>query len=495
MHIAVVGGGVSGLSSALTLARAGHDVTVIERDDTPMPASADEAFEWDRRGAPQVRHSHAFLARLVGILRNDHRDIYDALIAEGATEMRFGDDLPPTMTNFDRQPDDDQLVMLACRRTTFEWVLRRAALAEGRVTFRVGVGVDGLTTGENRIDGIPHVDGVHLADGSTVAADRVVVAAGRRSVLPDWLSAIGAEPVHEEVEDTGIVYFSRFYRLRDDAQYPPRTGPIGGDLGYLKYGVFVGDNRTFSVTLATPVADDELRKLLADPTVFDSCARQLVATAPWLDGRATPLLGQDGADDGVHVMAGLLNRWREYVMVDDDGKRRPVATGVLPVGDAVLCTNPLYGRGCSTGFWGATLLSNAVAATGDDPVATMLAYDDALRSEILPWYRSGVEQDAEARRVATAMLSGEDPDGDATDPRAFMRAVFRDGLLPALRYDAVVLRAFFRTFNLLTAPDTMMKDPEIGNRVLAVWQARDSRPPEAPLGPKRRRDLVSLLAS
>jgi 2-polyprenyl-6-methoxyphenol hydroxylase-like FAD-dependent oxidoreductase len=74
MQIVVVGGGVAGLGSALVLARQGHDVTVIERDDTPMPTSADDAFEWDRRGAPQVRHSHAFLARLTGLLRREHPD-------------------------------------------------------------------------------------------------------------------------------------------------------------------------------------------------------------------------------------------------------------------------------------------------------------------------------------------------------------------------------------------------------------------------------------
>ena len=144
MHVLIVGGGVSGLGSALVLARQGHRVTVVERDDTPMPATADEAFDWDRRGAPQVRHSHAFLARLVGLLRRDYADVYAELLAQGATEMRFGDDLPPTITDFQRLPDDDELVMLACRRTTFEWVLRRAAVAEGRVTFRTGVGVDGL---------------------------------------------------------------------------------------------------------------------------------------------------------------------------------------------------------------------------------------------------------------------------------------------------------------------------------------------------------------
>ena len=483
MQVLVVGGGVAGLGSALALAQQGHDVTVVERDDTPMPESADEAFEWDRRGAPQVRHSHAFLARLVGMLRRDHADIYAELLAEGATEMRFGDDLPPTITDYVREPEDDDLVMLACRRTTFEWVLRRRALAEGRVTFRVGVGVAGVLLGEPIDESdLPHVEGVRLANGTELRADLTVVAAGRRSALSDWLVEAGLPVVHEEVDDTGIVYFSRFYRLREGAEYPPRTGPIGGDLGYLKYGVFVGDNRTFSVTLATPTDDDELRRKLLDPAVFDDCARQLVATAPWLDGRAEPITGD------VHVMAGLLNRWREYVV---DGV--PVATGVIPVGDAVLCTNPLYGRGCSIAFWGANLLAQAVGAHPSDVRAMAVAYDSALRSEIFPWYRSGVEQDAEARRVSAALLKGEDPDGDTSDPRTLMRSVFRDGLLPAIRTDSVVLRAFFRGLNLLSTPDSLMKDAEVTNRVFAAWQQRDQRPAEPPLGPRRRADLLELL--
>jgi 2-polyprenyl-6-methoxyphenol hydroxylase-like FAD-dependent oxidoreductase len=326
------------------------------------------------------------------------------------------------------------------------------------------------------------VIGVRLADGTLVEFDLVVVATGRRSALPEWLGEIGCTPVADEVDDTGIVYFSRFYRLLDDAEYPPRTGPIGGDLGYLKYGVFVGDNRTFSVTLATPTDDTELRKRLTDPTVFDDCARQLVATAPWLDGRAEPIT------ESVHAMAGLINRWRQHVV---DGQ--PVATGVIPIGDAVLCTNPLYGRGCATAFWGAHLMVAAIDAHPDDTAQMLVTYDAALRAEIHPWYRASVEQDAEGRRVAAALLAGEDPDGDSSDQRRFMRAVFRDGLLPALRRDQVVLRAFFRSLNLLTAPDAMVKDPDVGNRVLAVWQDRDNRPPESPLGPKLRADLLELI--
>lgn len=486
LQVIVVGGGVSGLGSALALARRGHDVVVVERDHTPMPTTAEEAFEWDRRGAPQVRHSHAFLGRLCKLLRTSYPDVYAALLAAGATELPFGRDLPPEVTNYEPQPDDDELIMLACRRTTFEWVVRTAALAEGRVEFRTGNGVVGLLT-DGSSGGIPVVTGVRLDDGTELAADLVVAAGGRRSSVPEWLSDIGAAAVREQSDDSGIVYFSRFYRLADGAQYPPRSGAIGGDLGYLKYGVFIGDNRTFSVTLASSTEDDEMRKRLADPAVFDAAASQLVATEDWLDGRAEPIT------PSVHVMAGLLNRWRDYVI---DGE--PVALGVVPVGDAVLCTNPLYGRGCSTAFWGADLLADAIdQRRGADRSADLrdiaLTYDTAVRDVIRPWYQASVDQDTEARRVSTAILAGLDPDADIDDPRTFMRGVFRDGLLPAIRSDAVVLRAFLRSLNLLSAPDALAKDPDVSARVLAVWQDRGNRPPEPAMGPSTRKEFLELL--
>lgn len=478
-RVVVVGAGVAGLAAALKLGRAGHSVTVLERDATPMPENADAAFEWDRRGAPQVRHSHAFLARLYGLLRDHEPDLLAALVEAGATEMRFGDNLPPTITDFVRVPEDDDLVMLACRRTTFEWVLRRAALAEGNVELRTGVAVDGLLAEPGEP---PTVTGVQLADGPPLPADLVVVASGRRSALPEWLAAIGASPVPEEIEDTGIVYLSRFYRLRPGRDLPPRSGLIGGDLGYVKYGVFVGDNRTFSLTLAVPSDDDELRRRLSEPDGFEAAARALDVAAPYVDGRAEVLTP-------VHVMAGLLNRWRDFV-----SEGRPAALGVHAIGDALVCTNPLYGRGCTTGYWSAHLLAAAIAAEPDDLSEQARRYDEAVRAEILPWYKAGVVQDAEARRVAAALLAGEDPDGDAEDPRAFMRGVLREGLAPALRTDVVVLRAFMRSLNLLTSPNALMLDQEVSTRVLAVWQDREHRPPEPKLGPATRSELCDALA-
>src|ERR1041384_4932918 len=120
MRVAIAGAGVAGLSSALFLARAGHDVVLLERDATPLPADPDAAFEWDRRGAPQVRHSHAFLARLRNLLRDELPDVLTELLAAGATEVAWADMIPPALEDRSPRPGDEDLVLLACRRTTFE---------------------------------------------------------------------------------------------------------------------------------------------------------------------------------------------------------------------------------------------------------------------------------------------------------------------------------------------------------------------------------------
>src|SRR5688572_2923986 len=174
-RIVVVGAGVSGLGAALALGRAGHEVTVVERDATPLPADADAAFWWDRRGAPQVRHSHAFLARLHNVLRDRHPDVLAALLDAGATELRFAEGMPETIEDRSPRPGDEDLVALACRRTTFEWVLRKAALASPGVSLLDGVVVDELVATEDP-SGLRRATGVRLADGTTVDGDLVVLA-------------------------------------------------------------------------------------------------------------------------------------------------------------------------------------------------------------------------------------------------------------------------------------------------------------------------------
>ncbi len=484
----MIGGGIAGLGAGLALARGGHAVTILERDATSLPESPVEAFEkWTRRGAPQVRHSHAFLARLRNGLRDRAPDILESLLEAGAEELHFADLLPPSMEDRAPRPGDEDLVMLACRRITFEWVLRRAALEEPGITFRDGAEVLGLCAeahGE-----LPRVSGLVLRrgrgrPGEELASDLVVDAGGRRSRLPRWLAEAGLRRPREEREPCGIFYCSRFYRLRPGVSPPESDTTIGADLGYIKYAIFHGDSSIFSVTLAASPEDAPLRSVLRT-TPFEAATAALPAIAAWTD-RAEPI-------SDVHGMASLFNTRRCYV--DEAG---PVASGLVAIGDAAVHSNPLYGRGCTLGLVHAWLLADAVAEHGTQGPALPEALEEATRREIVPWYELSRRQDREAIEVARMYALGEEPSGQpqgsgTVDPRAWMRSVIRHGLVPALRADPDVARAFFRSFNCLVPPADLMKDPALLQRILAFYQTRDQRE-EPRLGPSRSEMLERLAA-
>jgi 2-polyprenyl-6-methoxyphenol hydroxylase-like FAD-dependent oxidoreductase len=385
--------------------------------------------------------------------------------------MPFTADLPPTLTDRSPRPGDEDLVALACRRTTFEWVLRRAVLAEAGVELHDGVAIDALDATPGPLGEPPAVLGV---DG--YPADLVIDARGPRSSSDSWLAAIGAPAVREELHESGIVYFSRFYRLLGPRDGRPVANTAAVDLGYLKYAVFVGDNNTFSITYAVDTHDDELRRALADSTTFEHAAQALVASAPWrAEGVSEPITD-------VNVMAGLRNRYRPLVA---DGA--PIVTRFLAIGDAALCTNPLYGRGCSLALVHGFGLADALRAHGNNYEHLALEMHAFTERELVPWFRAAVFQDDQARMQA----SGEELSPE--DPRAFAQRVFRDGLLPALRTSPIVFRAFLRWFNLLSTPDALMGDPDIVNEVMLAFQNPDAHIPPDPMGPPDRDAFVAQL--
>jgi len=102
----------------------------------------------------------------------------------------------------------------------------------------------------------------------------------------------------------------------------------------------------------------------------------------------------------------------------------------------------------------------------------------------------------DAIEVGEAQRRGDDPfrvtraDG-TNDPKAYMRSLLREGLVPALREDIVIARAFMRVGNMLDEPANVMARPEIMQRVLASHARRHERDP-LEQGPGRR-ELIELL--
>ena len=468
----VLGGGIAGLAAARLLTRHFSRVVVLERDVRKETTPANAFVAWDRPGVPQFRHSHAFLARIRQVLLAHLPEVMERLREVGVKEIRLLDTAPAGMT-FVPEPDDEDLVLLSCRRATFEWVLRDVVARRQGVVLREGVGVAGLVADEGGAGGRPRVTGVRLADGEVVPAALVVDASGRRSRAPDWLAALGTSPVRERTADTGIFYYTRFYRLRRGRAPRGTTGLVAGDLGWVKLAVFPGDHDTFSITVGAPLDEPRLRGLV-DPTRFERFLSAFPGMKPWRGrGAASPLLGPKTP---VLVMGQLRNRLRHFVAADG-----PLAEGFVAIGDAAYHSNPIYGRGATCAVVQAALLDESLARHSGDLHAAALHLHRRSEAELRGFWEAAVATD---RRMLgdRRSLSLTDPLGLLVTAAAQGFGWFIDrGIVPASRVDAAVFRGLMRVFNMLTAPERLLRDPEILLRSLPVLARvlRGDAPPTA----------------
>jgi 2-polyprenyl-6-methoxyphenol hydroxylase-like FAD-dependent oxidoreductase len=477
MDIVIIGAGVAGLGTALHLGKAGHRVTLLERDPAP-PDDVEEAWEtWERRGVPQSRLAHVFLGRMRNAIRDDHPDLYADLLAAGAHEICFTDWMPPTVEDRSPRPLDDDIVMLGIRRVALEHHLRGAVQRCG-VDVRSDAGVAGVVAGTPVADGIPHVVGVTLEDGSTIDADLVVDCGGRRSPLPRWLESLGAgAPPEEHVED-GLMYFGRFYRLAEGRSFPAHGSPIV-DLGFLFSLTFEADRGYFAIALAVHAEDKRMRSL-RDPDVYEAALQAMPATALW----RTPGLAEPASE--VKTMSGIDDRWRDLVV---DG--RPLVTGLVAVGDSVVATNPAFGRGSSLAWVTGKALVDVVAEHAGDPVALATAHHAETTRLVRGWYEQTAGMDANRLVIMRALLDGQSlPEPDVDDPSVS----FPIGLQLASTVDPEVYRAFACVAHLLQDPMEILADPHVATAAIDAFERRASIPP-LDAGPTREEVLAAMASA
>jgi 2-polyprenyl-6-methoxyphenol hydroxylase-like FAD-dependent oxidoreductase len=468
-NIIVLGGGVCGLGAAVLLARDGHDVSVFERDHERTPEHVEGAWtSWERPGVAQFRQPHFLQARVRQVLHRELPDVCDALLRTGAASVDPLDRLPRAITDRGIRPGDERFVSVTARRTTTEHVVASIAENEPRVNVRRGTEVVGLTTKRNGT--MPHVTGIRTAGGDELSADLVVDAMGRNSKLPRWLHDSGIGPIHEEAEDSGFLYYTRFFRARDGSIPEVRTPFLVTPMGSISVLTLPGDRETWSVTIFASSGDRPIKRLRHNDTwtaVIGACPLH----AHWLGG--API-------SDVLPMAGVLDRYRRLVV---DGKL--VATGVALVADSWVCTNPSLARGIALGLDHAGRLRDVARAHLGEPREFAEAWDAVTEAEFTPWYRATVATDRARLAEMELIRSGADPPATDPDPAAAARARFA---LAATR-DADVFRAFLEVVGCLTLPAEVLARPGLVERILEVTDSADlPRPP----GPSRT-ELLQLL--
>jgi 2-polyprenyl-6-methoxyphenol hydroxylase-like FAD-dependent oxidoreductase len=479
--VLVIGAGMGGLWTALAIGPTGREVVLLERDPPPPEGGPDAAFDdWARRGVGHLRHSHAFLARLRLMIRDEHPQLLADLMAAGCRDLAFEGGLTDIhKRSYVPEPVDNDLAILTSRRTTLELIMRRYVERQPNVTIRSSVFVKALTVTPGPV---PTVTGVVTEDGETLLADVVVDAAGRMSGSVERLRESGAT-IPEESEDCGILYFTRHYRLNPGLSEPERgDDPVTGDLEYLKFGVFPGDNRCFSITLCVPEIEEELRKTIVDPAIFDAVCASLPGLVPWIDPARSTAISR------VFGMGDLHSRWRDMAPPDKTGGRKAAVLGFFPVGDSHVRTNPLYGRGCSFAAVSAHLVRDALQMFSD-PAARLEAYQRRIGAELRPYYDVMRDADRTAiRRARQALTPGYRPSLKSRLTKAFLE----DGVAIAVRSDVDLLRAALRGFHMLEDPQAWLKRPKNLAKVMGYWARGKAKNAEAyrPKGGPEREDML-----
>jgi 2-polyprenyl-6-methoxyphenol hydroxylase-like FAD-dependent oxidoreductase len=471
--IVIVGGGVVGLTTAMLLADDGHAVTLLEQDPAPVPEPADAWASWRRRGVAQFRLPHFFGARFRTEIERELPRVAKAFDEAGALRFNGLEMAPPEVTGGLRD-SDTEFEALTGRRPLMEAVIAAAAEATSGVTIRRGVAVAGLVTVSP--DGslethVTRVVGVHTESGEQIPADLVVDATGRRSSLGGWLADSGAVSPAEEAADTGFVYYSRHFRSPDGTMPSlSRTGQQAhGSIATL---ILPADNGTWAIVVGASARDTAMHGL-RDVGRWTALVRRLPNVARWLDGE--PLEGR------IVTMSRIEDRHRRLVTGG-----RPVATGVVAVGDAWACTNPLDGRGIGIGTLHGLALRDVLRQSGPADSAGFAAdFDAATMTAVEPFYQASHFINSHRLAEIDAEVRGERYEPD--DPQwELIKTLNR-----AATRDPDCLRGVVSIAHLLRTPDEVLAQP--GLREKAMVAGADWRE-AAPGGPSRS-ELVSLAAS
>jgi 2-polyprenyl-6-methoxyphenol hydroxylase-like FAD-dependent oxidoreductase len=437
-HAVVLGASMAGLVTAQALTSQFRHVTIVERDGLPASPAP-------RPGVPQGRHLHALLPGGLNALDRLFDGYRDGLAAAGALPLGVPEDLAWLNPAGWVPRAGVRHQLLSASRDLIEWYTRSRALESPGVTIHGGIEVCGL---------VPSADGrgvvgveVRAAGGegspTTLGADLVVDATGRRSRTPAWLAVLGYDRPAETRIDAGLAYATREYRRTDEdlgwkaAFVQARPGgngrmgiifPIEGDRWIVTLQGVGGD--------APPTSDEGFLDFAR------SMRSRVIHDAIHLAEPLTPAV----------AFANTANRRRHYERLASWPERFVV------VGDSACAFNPVYGQGMSVAAQTAVALSERLATHS-------LTHRD-LDGFARPMQRIV----ARCGRAAWMIATGDDlrlptTKGAKANLAVRMQHRYLDRVLAAATRDVTVLAAMIDVFFLLARPESLFR-PSIVARVM-----------------------------
>jgi len=360
-RVIVVGGGITGLLTALAVSRWAGQVTLVERDSIPDTIQP-------RKGVPQGHHGHTLLSTGQAAMEALCPGIRRELLSAGAVPMDPTADLAfyqrldtGFMGTLQTQPLLASILRRRVRLLPNVGILQRHAARNPIVT--------GDGTGANdRIAGVALVD---LETGKPVylPCDLLIDAGGRTSPLPRWMKQLGYPAAPEENLPYDLTYVSRRFHLAPDrsrrwqvllaypqAPFGRRTGfisPVEGGHHVVTLAGYFGD--------APGTSPDEFLAF-ARSLPNQDLYRQVAAAVPVSPARR------------LRIPDAYLRRYDMAWM----------PRGLLAIGDSICCLNPGFGQGISVAACQALALRDFLDQAGGDAQAHLAPLQRRLVDIVLP---------------------------------------------------------------------------------------------------------------
>ncbi|MEM8611834.1 MAG: FAD-dependent monooxygenase [Cyanobacteria bacterium P01_H01_bin.105] len=427
----VIGGSIAGLLTARVLLDHFDQVTLLERDQLPDGPEV-------RPGVPQAQHVHALLLHGYHLVESLFPNLTADLTAKGAQLLDWTNDWKFLTTWAWMPQHPSNLKGLICSRLLLEWYLRSQLLQRPGFSLQDQTRAQSLICDQGRVTGV--VINQKPSGTTTLQADLVVDASGRRSQLPDWLSELGYGSVETTTVNSFLGYASRWYEYSpEDAikgviiASKPGTTRRGGVIYPVENNRCVITLSGFEKDYPSNQEDEflEFAKSLRAPAIYNAIQK------------AKPL-------SPIYCYRNTENRLRHYE------KLTAMPAGLVSLGDAVCSFNPSYGQGMTVAGMGAMSLGDSLRGVSKENLSNnfSLQFQRKLAKVIeLPWMMATGED------FRWEMTTGDRPDWFTQKMQGYF-----DRVVQAATADAKIHNDFIQVAH-------MAKSPGVLFHPRTVWKA------------------------
>lgn len=440
----VIGASMGGLLAARVLSEFHERVTVVEKDTLPSGAEV-------RKGVPQARHAHGFLASGVAALESLEPGIGEALVGDGALQGDMSSDGIWCHGGHRHVAFESGLRGLLVSRPRLDAAVLARVRARANIRFLEHTDALGLVfvDGGRRVAGLRVVGRGKDATEEVLRADLTIDASGRGSRVPAWLISAGHEAPPVEQVEIDLRYTTRLYRRRP------------GDLGGRKLAVVSSMPGVPRAGVALAMEGD--RWIVTTGGYGEEAPADRDGFAAYLGTLASPELSDLVRE--AEPLPGDAVRYRTPASVRRRYERlRRWPEGLLVLGDALCSFNPIYGQGMTVATLEATALRDLLRR-GRAGLARRF-FERASRIIDMAW-----------STAALGDLALDEVPGRRTARIRFLNW-YLSKLHVAARTDRVVAQTFLAVANLCAAPGTILR-PLIVSRVLRAHLRRPAAEAEA----------------